>query len=50
MLLSLLPLVDLGGVNGSCNVLLEGWAVCSPSDDGDNNDIDNYDGANRDRG
>jgi hypothetical protein len=41
---SSMPLVDLGGVNGSCDVLLEGWAACSPSEDDDDDD------ANRDRG
>jgi hypothetical protein len=49
LLPSSLPLVDLGGVNNSCNVLLEGWVVFSPSNDGDddnnnnNNDNDNDD-------
>jgi len=41
---SSMPLVDLGGVNGSCDVLLEGWAACPPSEDDDDDD------ANRDRG
>ena len=29
---SSMPLVDLGGVNGSCDVLLEGWSACTPSE------------------
>ncbi|KAL3764681.1 hypothetical protein ACHAW5_000312 [Stephanodiscus triporus] len=38
------PLIDLGGVNGSCDVLLEGCAASVPSLDDDNDD------ANCDRG
>jgi hypothetical protein len=54
LLPSSLPLIDLGGMNGSCNVLLKGWAVGSPSDNGDDDDNNNNnndnDGPNRDCG